>query len=91
MSFVQSSNFASPKSQSLIYPSLSSKTFSGFRSVDNCFCHLEILTGSLNGSIWFLFSRNEKFSTILWVGWSVGQIGNTGTYQVEMDEVLHEQ
>ena len=83
--------FVRPKSVSSIYPSEMINTFSGFKSFNNCFCHLEIPTGSLHGSNWFLFPRNEKFSAVLWVGWRVGQVGNTGAYRVEMDEAIHEQ
>ena len=64
--------FARPKSVSFIYPSELINTFSGFNSVNNCFCYLKIPTGSLNGSNWFSFPRNEKFSAVLWVWWRVG-------------------
>ena len=66
MLFEHSINLANPKSQSLIYPSLSSKTFSSFRSLNYCFWHLEIPTGSPYGNNLFSFPWNGKFSSVLW-------------------------
>ena len=83
--------FTRPKSISFIYPSELINIFSGFKSLNNCFCHFEIPTRILHGRNWFSFPRNEKFGAVLWVGWRVGQVGNTGAYQVEIDEAIHEQ
>ena len=91
MLFEHSINLANTKSQSLIYPSLSSKTFSSFRSLNYCFWHLEIPTGILDGNNLFSFPWNGKFSSVLWVRLRLGQIRNTGAYQVEMGEAVHEQ
>ena len=60
MSFEHPINLVNPKSQSLIYPSLSSKTFSSIRSLNNYFCYFETPTGSLHDNNWFSLKRNEK-------------------------------
>ena len=83
--------FARPKSVSFIYQSELINILSDIKSLNNCFCHLEIPTGSLHGSNWFSFPLNEKFSAVLYIGWRVRQVWNIGTYRVEMDEAVHEQ
>ena len=83
-------SFDSPKSVSNAYPSTSRTTLSGFRSLNNCFCHLEIPTGSIHGSNWFSFSRNKNSALYYKSDGLYELIGKTEAYLVEINETVHE-